>query len=116
MNIDLSEFTFVPELVHPCRWNGTELEFGCVFSHGRELAQSNAPAGRGLREPFTVYLRAADTALAGQFPAVGDLLEITTENALTAFCRILNVRPAQGGCIALDCEQRGSRAVATNKK
>jgi len=124
MNIDLSELTFVPELVHPCKWNGTELEFGCVFSPSYEfarIARNSAPTQltQRVRENATVFLRCADAAFAdGASPKVADMLAITDdglEEGQEDEYRILNVRRGWGGVFECVCEVKGSRTVTTSK-
>ena len=125
MNIDLSEHTFVPELVHPCKWNGTELEFGCVFSPSYEfarVAKNSAPTqlSQRVRENATVFLRCVDSAFSeGGKPKVADILTVRDDGAdgqeTEEDYRILNVRRSWGGVFECVCEVKGSRTVTTSK-
>lgn len=117
--LDLTEMTFVPELVRPAKYNGTALAHGCVldikFEAGRPgVAGEYRPEIRiGAGDHADIFVRVIDLSAR---PQINDVLQMTADDGELEDYRVRGYKGPQGGSYRLLCEKVGTRLVNTDKK
>ncbi len=113
--LDLSPFTFVPELTREALYNESPLEHGAVFASEQQGGTDGRARAAGSADRAVAYVRESEEAVRNAPPKVRDTVTVKDGRDYIDYT-VVSVLETRAGAVKLLLERRGSRRIETGRR